>query len=776
MPAYNFGIDWNNDGDWSDAGEDVTARVLGVDDVTVDYGRDQSRALSPVAAGSIAFDLLNTSREYSPENTSSPLNGLILPARPILAQVATTVLNGNPDFETSASGWTAFGSSTYTRSATYAYTGSWSGKLTSDAGADPRVESSTVAITGGTSYRYSGFVFSPISLGVNAHVAVNWFTSGGTYITSSIVQAALTAGVWRGLSATVVAPTNAGLAAMRFGLIGTPGAGTVVYGDFLRLTPAPTTLYRGFLDEYNVLPGRGERKIQLTGLDALAKLKSATATTDLYPSIRTGDAIAAVLDAAGWPATARDVDAGATTLRWWSLNNAEAWTAIQEIVAAEGSPALLTSDGNGNVVFRDRHHRLFTTLNANPTFEGSVASWTSFGGTLALNTTTSHNGQNSAQFTPDGTTATTGIASELVSAVAATKYTMTGWLRCAVSRSVTLNINWFNSSGTYLSTSGYSQTPAANTWTFYINEFTAPANTAYAQIIPTLGGTPSGASVMLCDNVRLQVAAASAAIWRDTGAEPLFSGPLVYDQGWRDVVNDVAFDVEERAPEADLSEIWTTDQTYVIAPSTSVYVTFSTDEPFLDADVSSYEVLTGSAGINIDPTQGTSATLQIYSGGTGGTVTNIKVTGHKVAVSRTITVSASDATSIAAYGSKSGPDSAGKASTEDAQALANLAVMQRKVRLPIVSLDINSDNATRLAQIMNRNLSDRITIVDAETGLNRDFTVEQIKHSVTEAGLLHTTTFGCEAVPTGAGLDDPTTVFIFDHPTNGKFGTGRWAS
>lgn len=632
-PTYWFNIDWSNNGTWTNTGEDVTHRVL--QEVNVTYGRDQTRALSPIANGSCAFELDNNSRDYSPENSSSPLNGLVLPARPMRIQVATQLLNGNTDFEADASGWTPFGSSTFTRSSLYAKNGSWSGRLVTDGGSDPRVEATAVTVSPSTSYQYAGYLFSPVALPTQVHVGVNWFTSGGSYISTSMTSVTLTANVWSGVVATATSPGTAGKAGIRFGFTGTPGASQILYGDDVRLTPPPYTLFRGHLDDFKVEPARGERKVSVTGTDALAKLTEARATTDLYASIRTGAAIGAILDAIGWPPGDRDLDTGASTLRWWVVDGEEAFSAIETILAAEGSPALLTVDGDNKIVFRDRHHRLIRSASTT-----------------------------------------------------------------------------------------------------------------------------------------------SQATFRDTGSEPKFSAPLTYDQGWRDIVNDVQFTVDERAPEPDLVAVWTSDQVYSIATGVTLDITMATSDPFtgLITPVSGtdFQVRAGSASVVLSRTQGKSATISITA--TGATVVDsLQVRGYPVTVARSRVAASSDAASITAYGSKSGPDGAGEAAFEDAQQIAALAVAYRSTRLPIVSFDVVGSNDTRLTQCLDRDLSDRVTVVDAETGLNDAFFIEQIAHNITMAGQRHVTTYGCEKIPSGAGLDDASTMFIWDHATQGKFGTGRFA-
>lgn len=635
MPQYWFHIDWSNNGTWTNTGENVTRRVLSEAEFT--YGRNQARALSPIADGSCDFELDNTSRDYSPENTSSPLNGLIMPARPIRIQGAPALLNSNPSFDHVTTGWTPFGSSTFTRSNTYSYQAAYSGRLVSDAGSDPRVEADSVVVSSNTSYQYNGFLFTPVSLPTQVHVGINWFTSGGSYLSTSMSSVTLSTNTWTEILASATSPGTAGRASIRYGFTGTPGAGSILYGANMYLTAAPTTLFRGHLDEFNVYPARGERKVQISGLDALAKLNEARANTDLYPAIRTGDAIGAVLDSIGWPAPDRDIDTGATTLRWWVAYDEDAFVAIQSIVDAEGSPALLTIDGDNKVVFRDRHHRLIRTASTTP-----------------------------------------------------------------------------------------------------------------------------------------------QATFRDTGSEPKFSAPLLYDHGWRDVVNDVAFNVDERQPEPTLSDIWSSDQIYSLGASASTTVAFETEDPFYElitpVSDTDYTVQSGGvSSITLSRTKGRQCTVTITATGSGLVLSGLRVRGYSVTVARTMRASASDSTSITAYGRKQGPDNVGDASYEDAKSIASLLVASRKDRLPIVTFDLVGSNSTRLTECFNRDLSDRVTVVDAETGLNDAFFVEQMSHAVTEAGLLHTTTFGCEKVPSGSGLDDPTTVFIFDHATQGKFGTGRFA-
>lgn len=637
MPGvYTISIDWSNNATFTDTGEDVTTRTL--QELSITYGRNTERALNPIATGSANAEILNISRDYSPENSSSPLTGNVKPARPFRINAAPAQLNTNATFEESASPWSAFGSSTIVRSSTYSHGGYYSGKLTSDAGSDPRCSGGNAAVTAGVTYQYTGHLFSPVGLPTSVAVGIDWFTSGLAYISTSQTSAALTANVWKNITATAVAPGTAAFGAIRFSFFGTPGAGQILYGDDLYLTAVPTTMFSGHLDDYKVKPALDERKVQITAQDALAKLKEAKVTTDLYQIIRTGDAVTAVLDAIGWPGGLRDIDEGATILRWWVVDGDDAYTVINDIVSAEGSPALLTVDpATGNIVFRDRHHRLLLTASTT-----------------------------------------------------------------------------------------------------------------------------------------------SQATFRDTGSEPQFSAPLDYDQGWSDIVNDVSFDVDERSPDALVSVIWSSELSYFVPNGTTYTIIASGSDPFLGlitpVSGTDYQLRSGSVSITLSRTQGLSTTISITATGDS-VIDTLQVRGYAVPVVRTVKATSSDSTSITAYGRKSGPEDAGLASLEDAKSIAALAVAYRKDPLPIVTFDVIAGNggATRLTQNLTRDLSDRITVISAELGMSRDFFIENLTHVVREAGLIHVTSYGCEAVPTGSGLDSSTDIFTFDHATRGKFGTGKFA-
>jgi len=81
VATYQLLVDWNNDGDFADANEDVTGDVISVE---CSRGRDYASQLTGRAsAGRLSAVLLNTSGKYASFNAASPLSGSILPGRPV---------------------------------------------------------------------------------------------------------------------------------------------------------------------------------------------------------------------------------------------------------------------------------------------------------------------------------------------------------------------------------------------------------------------------------------------------------------------------------------------------------------------------------------------------------------------------------------------------------------------------------------------------------------------------------------------------------------------
>jgi hypothetical protein len=209
--AYQIAVDWAADGDFIDPFDDVIGDVL-TSGISISYGRDQQRQLSPGRVGTAAFDLCNAERLYSPENTDSSLHGDLEPGR------------------------------------------------------ETRIQATFNAVT--------------------------------------------------------------------------------------------YPLFYGRLNDFTVHPDRTDRSVDFTALDGLATLQGVKISTAVYQALRTGEIVALILDAAGWPADRRDIDVGASFTHYWWEEGVTAFDAIQKVVNAEGPPAIAYAAPDGVFTFRDRHHRL----------------------------------------------------------------------------------------------------------------------------------------------------------------------------------------------------------------------------------------------------------------------------------------------------------------------------------------------------------------------------------------------------------------------------------
>ncbi|MEU9323181.1 hypothetical protein AB0D91_05115 [Streptomyces canus] len=293
-----------------------------------------------------------------------------------------------------------------------------------------------------------------------------------------------------------------------------------------------------------------------------------------------------------------------------------------------------------------------------------------------------------------------------------------------------------------------------------------------------------------------------------------FIEPFGYSHGWRDIVNDVSFDVDERRPDDTYSAVWASDDTIALTLGQSIQVQAKASDPFreaLDPVPGTDIIFTGAGTVTamISRRSGQSTTISVTAIGGPVTITHLQVRALPVPTARTVKVSASDPVSIQRHGQRSNPNDAPWANAHDAQAIAQLLLAHYAHRRPTVQLRLVSSDTAHLIQILTRQISDLITIRHGELGLDADFHIESIDHTIarmpseSEADTgcekrVHYATLGCERtgmiVPTDpftfdvAGLgfddgvfdptaaDDPASVFIFDDPSQGRFDVGRFGT
>lgn len=389
-------------------------------------------------------------------------------------------------------------------------------------------------------------------------------------------------------------------------------------------------LFRGYVDTYEIAPDRDKRSVTFGALDLLARLSQVTISTQVHASLQTGQAIGKVLDAAGWPSDARDLDAGATTIRWWWEEGTDALEAIKKIAESEGPPAFAYVDSGGNMVFRGRHHRILSS------------------------------------------------ASTTVQAT-----------------------------------------------------------------------------------------------FRDSGTEPVFGQEMTYDIGWSDLVNEVTATVEEREPEGEQT-VWDTDEIIALGEGETRTLRVEPNDPFIRAHtpvakptagvsgVYDYTVRSGQVEVSLSRHSGQSTTIRIRAVGGAAMVQGMALRAMPVTVARKHQVHTSDAPSINAHGRRSYEHEMPWADLHDATSVAEMILGQRAERLPIVHITLDNGSDQRLTEILSRDLSDRIHIVETETFTDHDFFIENIDHTIGQAGTWHTVTFGCERV-----RSQTSPVFTFDDDSAG---------
>jgi hypothetical protein len=424
---------------------------------------------------------------------------------------------------------------------------------------------------------------------------------------------------------------------------------------------AQVIVFEGPLDTLSVDTAAADKAFSGDCLDGWSRPGGSKLSTQVYTGRRTGDLIRLILDQIGWDAAARDIDAGATVVPYWWLEDADAATAVTDLVHSEGVPAIAYVH-NGTFVFKDRHHRVTQT----------------------------------ASLTSQGT---------------------------------------------------------------------------YTHTIPA---GPLGTDHKILKN------------------------SFSYDHGLDYIVNSATLEVAPWLP-GGREIVWSTDDVLMLNPNEAVTLVIRADTPFIDLQLptrdvylndntftADYTLGSGAVSFGLSRTSGQSAFLTITAGGAGALLdTGIKVRGTPLRQGATRKFSAVDPASQATYGDKDWDASAPWAHYYDADAIVSRVVAIYSQPRPSVTFDVESRLGTAtLTRNLATQIGDRITVDNDEIGLNADFHVEQITHTVKQMGTRHVVTIGAQAVEplqasnpftfdvAGAGWDqgqfamntglNPATMFRFD--------------
>lgn len=151
-------------------------------------------------------------------------------------------------------------------------------------------------------------------------------------------------------------------------------------------------------------------------------------------------------------------------------------------------------------------------LNPNPDFATDLTGWFANGGTIervAAPEPRPFQGAWAMRFTPNGVAQFPNAGSATVPVTAGQQYVVSGWLRCATSRVVNLNLNWFQAGGSYLATDANGVAVTADTWTWFELTATAPAAALTANAAPTVSNFPPSTDVLWAHHITLRPAGGS---------------------------------------------------------------------------------------------------------------------------------------------------------------------------------------------------------------------------------------------------------------------------
>jgi len=396
--VYELAIDWNNDDDYLDTGEDVTSRTLRVE---FSRGRDYASQLTGRSVGGRLTAVLNNeSGDYNSFNSSSPIYGNILPGRKVhfLGGSLGTIYRNlcpNPSVETNLTGWAEYKSATGTteRSNEQAYKGLYSIKLvmTNSGAADQVVGRGTelnIPVEEGKTYSFQVWVKVTALLSCKGRLYLDFRSEAGGYLgTYYADQTSVTADFVQLKIEGTTAPAGTAYVTCNVYLWSTAASATgTAYFDAFQVEESATcsdyidgaqsycewegtahasishnalTLWTGFLQRLTPIPSAHQANLaQLEAIGPLGYLNEREVSLAMQTNRATGAAIGDVLDEAAWPAGDRTIDTGQTTMaRFWT-NRIACLTALRKVEETENGFILESRDGK--VVFEDRHHRFKT--------------------------------------------------------------------------------------------------------------------------------------------------------------------------------------------------------------------------------------------------------------------------------------------------------------------------------------------------------------------------------------------------------------------------------
>lgn len=240
-------------------------------------------------------------------------------------------------------------------------------------------------------------------------------------------------------------------------------------------------------------------------------------------------------------------------------------------------------------------------------------------------------------------------------------------------------------------------------------------------------------------------------VFMDGGTLGLYHTGLRYTPGIRDVINAATQEVVTRTAQSS-AVVWTYGQTVTLDNDGAATVTAKPADPFKSAVTpvvtTDFTLSAGSVSVALSRTSGGSTQIQFTGGTAGATITGLQLRAQAMTATSTVRVAnqldMSD--SQEAYGERSTQLNGWPGMTVgQAEALCDGVVIAYGDPRPLIEFDLVNGSGRLLRQIMTREVSDRIRVIESHTGIDLELTVEQITHRIV-TGRIHTATFACEKV------------------------------
>ena len=241
----------------------------------------------------------------------------------------------------------------------------------------------------------------------------------------------------------------------------------------------------------------------------------------------------------------------------------------------------------------------------------------------------------------------------------------------------------------------------------------------------------------------------------DNGSDLYHNRPFLLDAHLKDVINTVQIPVNLRTV-ASLADVWSLGGTLVLPPyaSTQIVAVSASGEPFVSAvtpaNATDYTVSVGGlASLTLSRTSGVSTVITIVAGASGVTLTGLKLRAQllnraTIRVANTIDCSAS----IDSYGVQTLNETKypvwPEIAVNDAQDFANAIAAAYREPRATATITVKAGNNAHIVQCLGREISDRVHVVEAQSGLDSDMYIERIEHTIDRGGLRHATRFGLE--------------------------------